>query len=228
MKSSDFFGKFKSSYLWGNILAMALVVLIIIIGIKYALDIYTRHGEAIPVPDIRHKSQADAERLLQDQGLAMMVTDTGYVKTLPANYILEQIPVAGEKVKSGHVVYVIINSGNTPTITLPDIIDNSSLREAIAKLKAMGFKVGPPKYITGEKDWVYGVTVRGKNVATGDKIPVDATVTVLAGNGERGADDAINYVDPVYPQDENTVEGEGDVDEFEEVTPQGHTPPATP
>ena len=228
MKSSDFFGKFKSSYLWGNILAMALVVLIIIIGIKYALDIYTRHGDAIPVPDIRHKSQADAERLLQDQGLAMMVTDTGYVKTLPANYILEQIPVAGEKVKSGHVVYVIINSGNTPTITLPDIIDNSSLREAIAKLKAMGFKVGPPKYITGEKDWVYGVTVRGKNVATGDKIPVDATVTVLAGNGERGADDAINYVDPVYPQDENTVEGEGDVDEFEEVTPQGNTPPATP
>ncbi len=228
MKSSDFFGKFKSSYLWGNILAMALVVLIIIIGIKYALDIYTRHGEAIPVPDIRHKSQADAERLLQDQGLAMMVTDTGYVKTLPANYILEQIPVAGEKVKSGHVVYVIINSGNTPTITLPDIIDNSSLREAIAKLKAMGFKVGPPKYITGEKDWVYGVTVRGKNVATGDKIPVDATVIVLAGNGERGADDAINYVDPVYPQDENTVEGEGDVDEFEEVTPQGNTPPATP
>ena len=228
MKSSDFFGKFKSSYLWGNILAMALVVLIIIIGIKYALDIYTRHGEAIPVPDIRHKSQADAERLLQDQGLAMMVTDTGYVKTLPANYILEQIPVAGEKVKSGHVVYVIINSGNTPTITLPDIIDNSSLREAIAKLKAMGFKVGPPKYITGEKDWVYGVTVRGKNVATGDKIPVDATVTVLAGNGERGADDAINYVDPVYPQDEKTVEGEGDVDEFEEVTPQGNTPPATP
>ena len=228
MKSSDFFGKFKSSYLWGNILAMALVVLIIIIGIKYALDIYTRHGEAIPVPDIRHKSQADAERLLQDQGLAMMVTDTGYVKTLPANYILEQIPVAGEKVKSGHVVYVIINSGNTPTITLPDIIDNSSLREAIAKLKAMGFKVGPPKYITGEKDWVYGVTVRGKNVATGDKIPVDATVIVLAGNGERDADDAINYVDPVYPQDEKTVEGEGDVDEFEEVTPQGNTPPATP
>ena len=228
MNSSDFFGKFKSLYLWGNILAMALVVLIIIIGIKYALDIYTRHGEAIPVPDIRHKSQADAERLLQDQGLAMMVTDTGYVKTLPANYILEQIPVAGEKVKSGHVVYVIINSGNTPTITLPDIIDNSSLREAIAKLKAMGFKVGPPKYITGEKDWVYGVTVRGKNVATGDKIPVDATVTVLAGNGERGADDAINYVDPVYPQDENTVEGEGDVDEFEEVTPQGNTPPVTP
>ena len=192
------------------------------------MDVYTHHGEAIPVPNIRHKSQADAERLLQDQGLAMMVTDTGYVKTLPANYILEQIPVAGEKVKSGHVVYVIINSGNTPTITLPDIIDNSSLREAIAKLKAMGFKVGPPKYITGEKDCVYGVTLRGKNVATGVKIPVDATVTVLAGNGERGADDAINYVDPVYPQDEKTVEGEGDVDEFEEVTPQGNTPPATP
>ena len=228
MKSSDFFGKFKSLYLWGNILAMALVVLAVVIGTKYALDVYTHHGEAIPVPNIRHKSQADAERLLQDQGLTMMVTDTGYVKTLPANYILEQIPVAGEKVKSGHVVYVIINSGNTPTITLPDIIDNSSLREAIAKLKAMGFKVGPPKYITGEKDWVYGVTVRGKNVATGDKIPVDAIVTVLAGNGERGADDAINYVDPVYPQDENTVEGEGDVDEFEEVTPQGNTPPATP
>ena len=39
MKTSEFFGKFKSGYLWGNLLAMAVVVVLLIVGVKYALDV---------------------------------------------------------------------------------------------------------------------------------------------------------------------------------------------
>ena len=219
MKSSDFFGKLTSKYIWLNLLAMAIVLVLLVVAAKFGIDMYTHHGEAILIPDIRHKSYADAKQILANEGLLIEVTDTGYVRTLPADCILEQSPQPGDKVKSGHVIYVIVNSGNTPTITLPDIIDNSSVREAIAKLTAMGFKVGPPQYIVGEREWVYGATVNGRHVSAGDRIPVGAVVVLQVGNGSRSADDSsIDYVEPIY-NNQQEAGGENEVDEFDVVSP---------
>lgn len=219
MKSSDFFGKLTSKYIWLNLLAMAIVLVLLVVGAKFGIDIYTHHGEAILIPDITHKSYADAKQILANEGLLIEVTDTGYVRTLPADCILEQSPQPGDKVKSGHVIYVIVNSGNTPTITLPDIIDNSSVREAIAKLTAMGFKVGPPQYIVGEREWVYGATVNGRHVSAGERIPVGAVVVLQVGNGSRSADDSsIDYVEPIY-NNQQEAGGENEVDEFDVVSP---------
>ena len=213
MTVSEFIGKFKSGYLWGNLAAMVAVVVLLAFGFRAAVGIYTHHGESIAVPGLIHKNGADAEHILNELGLKMEVTDTGYVKTLPPGCILEQSPDPGARVKSGHVISVTINATSSPTITLPDVIDNCSLREAMAKLTAMGFKLGQPEFIAGEKDWVYGILVKGRHVASGDKIPVDDVLIIQVGNGMRSADDSVNYVDPVFQQEE-----EGDVDDFEEVT----------
>lgn len=223
MTISEFIGKFKSKMLWGNLAAMVAVVVALAFGFRFAIDLYTHHGESIAIPNIIHKSYGNASRALDNLGLEMEVSDTGYVKTLPPGCILEQFPAAGEHVKSGRTVYVTINATHTPTITLPDVIDNSSLREAMARLTAMGFKLNPPQFIAGEKDWVYGITVNGRHVVAGDKIPVDARLTVLAGNGMRDANDSVDYVDPDIPEEE-----EGDIDEFEEVSapPKEETEPA--
>ena len=234
MTISEFMGKFKSSYLWGNLAAMAVVAVGLTMGVKYGLAIYTHHGESIPIPDLVHKKYADAEEILDNLGLQIVVSDTGYVKTLPPDCILEQTPAPGERVKSGHVIYVTINALHSPTITLPDVIDNSSLREAMAKLTAMGFKLAAPEFVPGEKDWVYGILVNGRHVAYGDKIPVDARLIIQAGNGQRDSGDSVNYVDPEYPRGGDFDESE-DMDVFEEVPapPADHaepagTPPAEP
>ena len=63
MKSSDFFGKLTSKYIWLNLAAMAAVVVLLVVGAKFGIDIYTHHGEAIPIPDIKHKSFTDARGL---------------------------------------------------------------------------------------------------------------------------------------------------------------------
>lgn len=212
MSIREFIRKFKSKMLWGNLAAMAAVVLLLAFGFKIAVDIYTHHGESITIPNLLHKKYANAANVLGTLGLSIEVNDTGYVKTLPPGSILEQFPAAGEHVKAGHVVYVTINATETPTITLPDVIDNSSLREAMARLTAMGFKLAPPQFIAGEKDWVYGILVDGRHVAYGDRIPVDSKLTILAGNGMRDAADSVDYVDPYEDEDA------GDIDEFEEVT----------
>lgn len=221
MTSSEFINKFKSKYLWGNLAAMALVVVLLCVGVRFGIDFYTHHGETISIPDVRHKSFADAERILKDAGLPVVVSDTGYVKNLPPDCVLEQSPAPGEKVKSGHVIYVTINSAHSPVITIPDVIDNSSLREAMAKLTAMGFKLGSPQYIPGEEDWVYGILVKGRHVVAGDKVSIDDVLIIQVGNGRRDAGDSVEMVDPMGDSHE-LLEGSGEaedeaVDNFEVV-----------
>ena len=221
MNPSEFFGKFTSRYLLANLFAIAVVAVLACMGVKFGLDLYTHHGESIPVPNVRHKSFADAQQLLDEAGLQVVVSDTGYVRYLPPDCILEQTPEPGEQVKSGHIVYVIVNASHTPTLTVPDIIDNSSLREAMAKLTAMGFKLASPEYVDGEKDWVYGITVKGRHVVAGDKVSVNDYLTIQVGNGQRDSTEDIDYIDapePVYEDNGGLEEEGGDVDEFHEVT----------
>lgn len=197
MKSKEFFGKFLDRRLWGNLVAMAVVVAALCLGVKYGLDVYTHHGEEIPVPDVRGMGFNEAKALIEGNGLRVEVGDTGYNKRMPADCVLLQNPAGGARVKSGRLVYLTVNSESTPTLTIPDIADNSSVREAEARLKAMGFRLTPPEEVTGEKDWVYGIKARGRRVALGDRVPIDVPLTLMVGSGTY--DDSlmeINYVDP--------------------------------
>ena len=216
MKTSEFFGKLRSSYLWGNIAAMAVVLVLACWGVQLALDIYTHHGEEVIIPNVKHKSFEDARHIMENAGLEVVVTDTGYVKALGPDCSLEQSPAAGEKVKTGHIIYVTVNATHSPTISLPDVIDNSSLRDAMAKLTSMGFKLTQPEFVTGEKDWVYGIVAGGKPKQTGDKISVDTPVTIQVGNGQVGNSDDIDFVDG--GGEDVLFEDGGDVDEFQVVT----------
>lgn len=219
MKPSEFISKLKSRYFWANIAAMVALVVVLVVGVKFGLDIYTHHGEAISIPDVRRHSLEDATHVLEQLGFEVQVTDTGYVKSLPPGTVLEQSPVAGMKVKSGRIIYVTINSANTPTLALPDIIDNCSYREALAKLSSMGFNLGSPEYVAGEKDWVYGVKCRGRNISAGERVPIDQAIIVQVGSGMVDESDSIHIVEPVHdmPEVGDIIEGEGGKDLFEEV-----------
>ena len=231
MTANEFFKKIMSAKLWANLGAMLLVVVLLCLGVRFGLDLYTHHGEEIEVPNIKHKLFTDAEQLLSNRGLEIEVSDTGYVRSLPPDCILDQVIAPGTKVKRGRVIYVVINSDHSPMLTLPDLIDNNSYREARANLIAMGFKVGPPQYVSGEKDWVYGITCRGQNLHNGQRVSVDDVLTIQVGDGVMNMDEDITYMDPEYSGNGNdslnatnqhhnqgVIEGSGGHDEFEVVT----------
>jgi beta-lactam-binding protein with PASTA domain len=185
---------------------MMLFVVAVCFAVKYGIDVYTHHGEKITVPNVVHKSYADAEHILESLGLEVQISDTGYVKTLPPDCILEQSVKAGSIVKSGRIVYLVINASSTPTIAIPDVIDNSSYREARAKLSAMGFRVSEPQMVPGEKDWVYGIKVRGRNVTNGQRVSVEDILTLQVGDGMIDAADSVAFADPVYEEEEDVFE----------------------
>ncbi len=212
MAPSEFFQKLTSRFLWLNLAGMLAVIVALCVGAQFAMSLYTHHGESIALPDVRKHSFESAVAVLEDLGMEVQVADTGYVKTLPPGTVLEMLPAAGTMVKSGRIIYLTINAESTPTIALPDIIDNSSLREARAKLMSLGFKVGEPQYVAGEKDWVYGIVVNGRNVTAGERISVEATLTIQVGNGMRDAADSVYMTDaPVqyYEEMEEIIDGSG-------------------
>ena len=216
MTIKQFIGKFFSAYLWGNLLAMVVVVVALCFGVKYGLEWYTHHGEGIKVPKVEGMYYSNARNLLESDGLQIVVSDSGYNKRLPADCILAQTPGAGSMVKAGHTIYVTVNSPSSPALPIPDIVDNSSYREAEAKLMAMGFQLLPAKRVPGEKDWVYGIISRGRRVGTGDMISTGSPLTLLIGNGQyEEGDEEIDYTEP---SPEDVTPDNGDIDEFEEVT----------
>lgn len=215
MNAKIFFKKVCSRFLLLNLLAMVVVVVLLCLGVGYGLDFYTHHGEGIEVPELKGMRYDKAYLLLQEKGLNVVVSDSGYNKSMPADCILAQTPGHGQKVKEGHTIYVTVNSPSSPTFAIPDIVDNSSLREAEAKLTAMGFRLSPTQYVTGEKDWVYGILSRGRRVSNGDRVPIDYPLTLMVGSGTYDDSSDVDYVDSNYSND---VMGDGDVDDFEEVT----------
>lgn len=204
----NFLRKLFGKYIVRHLMAMVLVVILLCVGIGFGLDAYTHHGEGIVVPDLKGMTYEKAYALLDEKGLAIVVNDSGYNKQLPANSVLAQTPAFGQKVKQGHIIYVTVNSPHSPTFAIPDIVDNSSLREAEARLMAMGFRLTAPQLIDGEKDWVYGILCQGRRISNGDRIPIDYPLTLMVGKGTFDDADSILYVEPV---------GESEVDEFEEV-----------
>lgn len=190
--------KRKSRYLMGNCLGMATLAIALVVGIFVFIHFYTHHGEEIEVPNVCGQSIDVATRKLEALGLRVEVSDTGYVAAKAADEVLEQSIAPNTKVKQMRLVRLTINSATPRQITLPDIADNCSAREAEFKLRNLGFKLTPPEYITGDKDWVYGIKVRGRQVNAGDRVSVMQPLTLVLGKGgnedEFNGNDTLDYL----------------------------------
>ncbi len=161
---------------------ICVAIVMVFITLKW-LDIYTHHGEAIVVPNIKGLNAIEAKTTLKKANLKMIVSDSSYVKNAPAGTVLDINPAAGQRVKKGRTIYITLNTNKVPLFTVPDVADNSSRRQARARILASGFKLTEDELIPGEKDWVYGVKYNGNLLNIGDKIPDGSTLTLLVGDG---------------------------------------------
>ena len=163
---------------------VAVVVGAIFITFRW-INSYTEHGVAIIVPDITGMQEEDAISKLAQHHLAGVAYDYTYIKGVPVGEITAQRPAANSKVKRGRKVYLTVSSGNQPMIAIPDVIENSSLREAESRLRAAGFRLTPNDTIAGDLDWVYGIRYNGRELKDQERIPEGAELTIIVGGGEK-------------------------------------------
>ena len=175
-----------------NLVAMAVVVVAVIFATFRWIDSYTEHGVAIVVPDITGMEEVDAVNVLAKHHLVGVASDYVYVKGVPVGEITAQRPAAHAKVKRGRKVYLTVSSGNHPMIAVPDIADNSSLRQAESRLRDAGFKLAPNDTISGDLDWVYGIRYNGRELKGGDLVPEGAELTLVIGGGDKADAETLN------------------------------------
>lgn len=176
--------KLFSPVVYWNLIAMVLVGIALCIGLWMWMTGYTMHGESVEVPEVKGMMLSDAEYELEKLELLAVVVDSAYVRQQPAGIVLEQTPGVGNRVKSGREIYLTINQKQTPTNTIPDIAGNCSRREAEARLRSLGFKIGPIEFVPGDPDWVIALKVNGREVYTGERVPCDAPVVIVVGNSD--------------------------------------------
>lgn len=182
MALETFRKKLFGPVVYWNLIAMVVVGIALCIGVWVWMLQYTMHGEGVDVPDVKGMTINDARYALDKLELVTVVVDSAYVREQPAGIVLEQTPGFGSRVKSGREIYLTINQKQTPTNTIPDIAGNCSRREAEARLRALGFKIGPMEFVPGDPDWVIALKVNGREVYAGERVPCDAPVVLVVGN----------------------------------------------
>ena len=204
MALKNFFTGKSGVKFWVNIVMMVLIIVAVPVGALYMLDSFTHHGEKIEVPNVLGKSLYDAETMLKDRGVVALGVDSMYDKSAPRGSVLEQSPKSGYEVKGGRMVYLTVNLKGEPMAQVPDVVGHGSLREAVALLDSLGFKLTAHKPVLGRpKDLVLGVKQGTRDVHAGETIPRDRPLTLVIGGGE---------IDSTMYEDEFDVE-----DDFEDV-----------
>ena len=196
MTFKEFFSFKKNRYFWVNIIAMVVATIVLLFLLFFFINLYTRHGKAIEVPDVSGLTAEEATQKLDRAGLEAVVMDYRYEEKIPENIVLEQKPASKAHVKAGRIIYLTVCTKERPTYEIPDIIDNCSLREAEARLKSAGFKLTACDTIGGERDWVYGLRCNGRSVRAGDKMPEGSVLTIIigggGGHGSEGGESAVD------------------------------------
>ena len=129
----------------------------------------------VKIPDLRGKSQKQAEISLSRAGLVRGEIVKGAHQSIPRGVVIRTIPLAGKMARIGDTVKVVISAGvTTGKVLLPDfsgqVIDN-----VYPRLEKLGFKVGDIKRVKGENGEPPG-TVLETAPRYGDYLPQDTEI----------------------------------------------------
>lgn len=166
-------------------LGLAIVVVNIVFwGSLYILDFYTKHGETVPVPDLKLKSIAEAKKITEAAGLELVLNDSIFLTDKPRGSIVDQNPPANFKVKTGRKIFITINGFLPERIKMPYVV-GVSLRQAKATLETYGLIIGKTIYVPDiAKDYVLEQKFKGKSIKEGDLIEKGSKIDLVLGKGE--------------------------------------------
>jgi beta-lactam-binding protein with PASTA domain len=165
-------------------LAIAVTTFVgILILLLIWLNIYTRHGQARPVPDFYGLNLQETAKLARKSRLQYEVIDSVYTTAVPAGCIAEQNPGPGFKVKKRRRILLTINAFNPEMIKVPNLV-GLPIRQAIGMIQTAGLEIGERKYIPDlSVDFVIKQMFKGKEIAEGDSLQKGAVIDLVLGKG---------------------------------------------
>jgi eukaryotic-like serine/threonine-protein kinase len=147
------------------------------------LNIYTRHGQARPVPDFYGLSLSETAKLAKKNKLRYQVVDSVYTTIVPAGCVAEQTPVPGFKVKKRRRILLTINAFKPEMVKVPDLVA-LSIKQAVATIENSGLTVGDITYIPDlSVDFVKKQLYKGRVVSEKDSLQKGSPIDLVLGKG---------------------------------------------
>jgi eukaryotic-like serine/threonine-protein kinase len=194
--------KTKRSKIFGVILAIICAIPLSI----FILNACSSTGAAsVRVPDLKGMTEEEAVAELEKYGLEYKLGTPVLSDEYEAGEVVSTDPEAGEKVKEGYKITIILSRGNTEEIKIPNCVGRK-LDDAKEMLKAYELEVGDITYEDSELPEGYIVSQSpdsGETAASGDK------VSFVVSNGKGEGETVPNVIGMTEKQAQKALESAG-------------------
>lgn len=147
------------------------------------LFIFTRHGQSYPVPSFSGLKNNEVVKLAKKYKLRVEVADSVYILTRKPGTVVDQIPIAGTKVKQNRRVLLTINARNPKKVEMPNIV-GVTLRQAKGILDQQGLIVGNLVFVPDiAVNNILEQKFKGKLLEPGTMIPKGSRIDLVLGRG---------------------------------------------
>ena len=165
-------------------LAIALgIAILVFASVFLTLRIFTRHGQALSVPDLTGLSISETDSILTERELRYQIVDSVYNSLVERGSIIDQNPSPEFKVKENRTIFLTINAFNPEIIKMPNVV-GVSLRQATAIIQTVGLQIGRLTYVPDiAVNNVLQQKFNGAVIEEGDSIIKGSEVDLILGRG---------------------------------------------
>lgn len=157
------------------ILYVLAALVVFFSSIVITMTILIKDTESVNCPDAVGKDLQEARRIVERNGLALVVVRYEKRSDIPYNEVIAQRPEANMSVRRGRTVSVVVSEGPLP-VSIPDLL-NHPLEMAQTILQEKGIKLKSVVYVPDSKEG----RVIGQSPRTGSQILDEAGMVLFVG-----------------------------------------------
>ena len=178
---------FKNKIVQKNILFAIVGLLVFVELIFLALRVYTRHGQALSVPDFYGLKLEEVSKLADQTSLRYEIIDSTFILGQAPGTVVAQTPSVNTKVKSKRTIFLTINAVIPEKVEMPNLL-NSPVRQAEAIILTRGLRIGIKRYVPNiAKDFVLRQLYKNREIAPGTKVVKGSAIDLVVGMGSGSA-----------------------------------------
>lgn len=161
-----------------GVISALIISVIFVFGAFYNVIIEKFVVKEVQIPNIVNESSESAQESLKSLGLGVMVENQVFDDGIPVGHVVSQNPSAGETVKEGYTVSLILSKG-PKKVSIPKII-HKEIDAAKVELDNRNLKLGSIKY--EYDDLPIGIIIKQLPEA-GEKVNEGTAVDIIVSQG---------------------------------------------
>ena len=175
-----------------HLLLSSSVAVLLLIGVYFWLDRFTKHGETVVVPELRNIPFSRIDGKLEGTMFNYEIADSSvFLLDKPPGTVIDQDPAPGQSVKVGRTIYVTVTRKIPPRVKIPHLTDVSK-RQAEAILMSYGLRSGEVIYEPDvAKDVVLALRYKSRELRVGDEVPKGSSIDLVLGDGKGNTETGI-------------------------------------